>query len=249
MHSGGGGFLCYDTCMDIVCLLRGGENHELRYALRSWEENVEFDNLWIVGSKPEWLVNVNWIPGNPYSRSIRNVWHNVKLSCMDGNNVPPQFLMMNDDFFVLEPLPDPLPAWYRGLLQNHFNSLKEPNHAWGQSLNNTQEFLNNPDSLSYELHVPFLVDKARMSDAQAQVENDPRWSRWQDAPPQWRTIQNNVHPPYARRIQRKDVKVLKTRKAPKHLVGLDLLSTDDNTFPAVRGLISARFPKKSRFEL
>lgn len=67
-----------------------------------------------------------------------------------------EFYMFNDDFFVMEPV-EGTPYYHRGTLADHIAS--RPYSDWyTNSLKATRDFLGK-DALSYELHVPFLVDR------------------------------------------------------------------------------------------
>ena len=94
--------------MDIVYILGSGsvwENNELRYSLRSVAKNIsDVGKIFIVGEFPEWLQNVTHIPcPDTYKTKWRNAYTKVLLAC-ENPNLSDDFLLMNDDFFVLKPI-------------------------------------------------------------------------------------------------------------------------------------------------
>lgn len=167
----------------------GDDNTELRYALRSLENMGEIDEVWIVGDKPSWLTGVRFIEGNLWGTKPRNVYNNILTLCQEAD-VPDEFVMMNDDFFIMEPhavVPE-----YRCSLAEHLATLNRLQRGswWERSLLHTQEFLaaaGCESPLSYELHRPFAVNKARMAET---LERAAGFRP--DNPPQWRTLYGNL---------------------------------------------------------
>lgn len=94
--------------MDIVYILGSGstwENNEIRFSLRSVEKNVkDLGNVFVVGEKPEWLQNVVHIPcTDSFGIKWRNAYKKIGLVC-ENPALASEFLLMNDDFFILKPI-------------------------------------------------------------------------------------------------------------------------------------------------
>jgi hypothetical protein len=86
--------------MDIVYpLKRTGFNRELRYSLRSLR-NLPHRHVFIAGDAPSWVRNVIHLPvpqrGTKYQNSRANI-----LTAARDPRVSRDFILMNDDFYVL----------------------------------------------------------------------------------------------------------------------------------------------------
>ena len=179
---------------DIVYPVRPGDkNDELRFSLRCLEANYpNHGQVWIVGSKPSWLINVQFIKGNEGKTEAANVYHNI-LKAVVNTDVSTQLVLMNDDFFITQPV-DEIPVLYRGTLKAHLklNSVaRAPNNRWAQSLRTTQLMLQTLGFLtpiSYELHVPMPVDRELMAETLGRFTHITP-----DIPPQWRSLYGNIN--------------------------------------------------------
>jgi len=218
--------------MDLVYICRPGENEELRYSLRSLI-NLPHDRVWIVGDQPKWVRNVQLVKGNHRRNPHQNVYHNVLVACRE-DRIPDQFVLMNDDFFITEPIKE-VPVWYRSKLISHIESIQFRHDWWRRSLDATHRILGD-NALSYELHVPFPVDKAKMR------ETLERWEGTQTAnPPQWRTLYGNEWKIGG--IQQPDCKAYVAGEIhrPFH-------STYDLSFPHYVDALREMFPDPSPYE-
>lgn len=205
--------------MDIVYPVRPGDsNPELRYSLRCLEANYPHNQVWIVGHQPNWLININYIPGGnshnplPGGTNPANVYHNILTAC-EHADTPDEFIVFNDDFFVTEPIIE-IPIYYRGTLDDHIHMdsvRKTPNSWWAKSLQLTRTCLQTwaavtdyPDPiLSYELHLPIRVNKNRMADTLRRFAKHAPTNN----PPQWRSLYGNLH--QIGGTQRSDVKMMR----------------------------------------
>lgn len=224
--------------MDIVCPVRpGDDNPELRMAIRSWEANLTYDQIWIVGDQPSWLTGVNFIPGN-HAGYHANVYNNIRLAC-EHPDVSDDLVLMNDDFFVTE-LVDRIDPLYRCLLTDHLNIPRVRRGGWWKtSLETTLVCLQAhgiAEPISYELHVPFPINKALMAETLTQFQHVTP-----DNPPQWRSLYGNLH--HIRGRQHHDVKAYHAGalNAPYH-------STEGRSFPAYQDQLATMFPNPSRYE-
>lgn len=93
--------------MDLVYILGSGSlsnNEEIRYSIRSAEQNIlDLRNIYIIGEDPKFLKDIIHVPAHDSSiYKYINAYHKIKLAC----SIPElsdEFLLMNDDFFILEP--------------------------------------------------------------------------------------------------------------------------------------------------
>lgn len=225
--------------MDIVCPCRPGDvNEELRLAIRSWQTNLTFDRIWIVGHKPCWLNDeIGYIPGNPTDSGHHNVYANMLIASQHPD-VSDTYLALNDDIFVTEPATPQV--FYRGTLNDHLEIPRVKRGGWWKdSLETTRVCLQAhgiAEPLSYELHVPLPVNKTQMAQTLElfQYVTPPN-------PPQWRTLYgslNNIDG-----TQREDVKAYHggAVNRPYH-------STEPRSFSAFKDELQKMFPTPSRYE-
>lgn len=159
---------------DIVYLIRPGENNEeFRHSLRSLEKNFpNHGTIWIVGYCPLWInkENVRVI----YKTQVRQKWvntdNNLKVACRHPD-ISDDFILMNDDFFIMQPI-DEIPRLNRGsiseVIKQHEGKSNSEAYAW--SMRHTTVLLQKmgiKDPLSYELHVPMIINKEKYLEAVA----------------------------------------------------------------------------------
>ena len=94
--------------MDLLYILGSGtvwDNNEIRFSLRSAEKNIkDLEKVFIVGEKPDWLQNIEHLPlADLYKIKWRNAYAKVSRACMSPF-LSADFLLMNDDFFILKPI-------------------------------------------------------------------------------------------------------------------------------------------------
>lgn len=174
----------------LIPVRPGDDNNELRFSLRSIEANLEHTEVWVVGYQPNWLTNVEYIPGNNRQAKVANIYHNLLTACQHPD-VPDDLIVTNDDFYITKPVTPAI--HYRSTLQEHIDlpKVQRTRGWWWQSLTTTQvclQALGYTDPLSYELHIPLPIHK------QAMAETLDRFKMIQPAnPPQWRTIYGVVN--------------------------------------------------------
>jgi hypothetical protein len=94
--------------MDLLYILGTGsvwENNEIRYSLRSVEKNVlDLGKVFVVGECPDWLTNIEHIScPDAYNIKWRNGYTKILKGC-ECPDLSEDFLLMNDDFFILKPI-------------------------------------------------------------------------------------------------------------------------------------------------
>lgn len=144
---------------DVLYILGRGSKHddlELRLSLRCLEKNSKnIDKVFIVGNCPEWVQNVVHIPAEDTYQREQNHFQKVFRAIEGG--ISDNFLLMNDDFFMLKSFDvRKYPYYVRGYLERYENPSR-----YQIMLNNTLKYLknmgiNNP--LAYNVHCPIIYN-------------------------------------------------------------------------------------------
>lgn len=233
--------------MDIVYTLRNHyDGEELRYSLRSLK-NIPHDRVFFVGGCPRWAKNVIHIPTEQNGTKYKNTTGNLLTACND-NRISANFILMNDDFFILEPIKSPTRELnlYMGTVQSYIDKLKK-RHPTGSAyitgMEQTKEFLKGlgvSDPLSYELHIPFVVNKKKflkMFDLPG-VKDISCFHK--------RTVYGNLYLKGSKDTP--DVKIFfNSGFVPKKLG--KFLSCDDMGFYTLHNFLLNKFPQKSVYEV
>jgi hypothetical protein len=226
--------------MDLVYICRAGENEELRYSIRSAEKNLKFNNLWVVGAAPSWYTgNLIEVPqiGQKYAVARKNL-----KTIVSSNRIDNDFVLMNDDFFVMKPM-DKVEPWHGGKLATklNFRRQKAPNSAYTNLLYETYNVLKRSriaEPLDYELHTPLPMTREGLGDVLSYGGL-------------WRSLYSNFNQVGGE--EHLDVKIYSS-DTPIANMDLDVenspyLSTDDGSFPKLRDtLLSQSFSEPSSFE-
>ncbi|WNI20282.1 hypothetical protein [Actinacidiphila sp. ITFR-21] len=151
---------------DLVIPVReGAASEELRYALRSVAAHLPHGRVWLVGHRPPWAVNVEHLPTRQTGTKYQNTTAAVRAAC-EHPGVSEQFVLSNDDFFLMHPQPDGMPVLHRGPVRNvEAYYAARASGLYLRGMRDTARLLvslGHPDPMSYELHVPMTVDKAGM---------------------------------------------------------------------------------------
>ncbi len=159
--------------MDVVYICKPGEvNHELRHSLRSLR-NLPHRLVWLVGYKPRWACNIEYLPTVQRGHKHANTWHNWAAAAQHPE-ISDKFILFNDDFYVTRPT-DRLPALHRGPLDamiEWYGQRRATTHRWrAVSTRALLRRLGHADLFSYELHTPLVVDKALLASALAWLEH------------------------------------------------------------------------------
>lgn len=103
--------------MDVLYYIGSGSSHnndELRLSLRSLDKYcVDVDRVWVVGNKPAFLRNVEYLWVEDSGEFWQNAFNKTKAAIEAG--ISDEFLLMNDDFFMLAPFEaKEYPYYHRG---------------------------------------------------------------------------------------------------------------------------------------
>lgn len=225
--------------MDVVYVV-GEHTDELRYSMRTLR-NVEHDRVWVVGSLPDWAVNVGLIPGEDRWEKSRNIAEKMRLAASHPEVSDP-FIYFNDDFFAMRPAD--IPNRHRGVadaprppgMLTGRLSLRE-SKAW--TLWHLRDTWGVDPVISYDLvHTPMIVAKAGMVDAIDRARKIKLFA------PQVRSLYGNLC-----EVGGEEGPNAKRGKASDTIDGRVWVSTNANSWPGKTGAeIRARFPNPSPYE-
>lgn len=150
---------------DVVYIVKASEsNEELRHSLRSVAENLPHRRIWLVGYRPRWIdpTDVGYVPTMQRGPKHANTWANW-IAAARHPEISDEFVLFNDDFFVMEPLAD-VPVLHRGPLAemiDWYRVKRLTSHT--QRASYTRQMLqrggHSGTPMSYELHVPMVVNR------------------------------------------------------------------------------------------
>ena len=228
--------------MDIVYFVKNSyENEELRYSLRSVEINLPHRNVWIYGTLPCGIMvdRVARIAQTGHTKwdRVRSMYDKLYINDALSDN----FIIMNDDFFVMEPINE-IKTHHGGTLQERIEVIEKAFNgptSYTMRLRRTNEHLKalGLPTKNYELHIPFMVNKNKFLE---------QLKTYHDIGGASRSFYGNTYKIGGTKI--KDVKVYDLDDKFNH--NTTFLSTSDDSFAngAVGEYIRSKFPKKSHFE-
>lgn len=230
--------------MDVVYPIKAYDsNSELRYSLRSLE-NLPHDRVFVAGYKPEWMADeVIHIPvdqsgyENKYVKTARNLEAVANHPDLSDN-----FILMNDDFFIMQPQ-QVAPVHHAGPLNDTINwrYKQYPQSPYTNGLIKVfhrLEALGVSEPLSYELHVPMVINKYSFLEALEIAKDLDGFGK--------RTIYGNLNK--IRGTQLEDPKFTNPNKNWEE--DIQFVSTDEGSFRyhKIGRWIREKFPEKSKYE-
>lgn len=226
--------------LDIVYILKENlDTDELRYSLRSVEQNFPHRKVWFVSGQPEGFKPDGRIE---HKQTGYNKWEQIKSSMwrvLECDEITEDFYLFNDDFFIMKPVKK-FVNMCDGTLIRRIEELVtdcKGYNSYAKTLLKANEELKTLGcpTMNYDLHIPMLINKQMA-----------RTSIGQCASPQMRSIYGNMNRiPY---VIHPDVKVYGLDVVPEDP---DFLSTNDDTFEKgkIGQFIRETFDKPSRFEV
>ena len=220
---------------DVVYILkRDVKPNELRYSLRSIEENMPHGKVWFYCGKPEGIEPDEYVQ-HDQTGSVK--WERARSSLIKAcrnDKISKKFWLLNDDFYVMQPMTSDKPL-HRGLLRDHILNIEKRHGGnmtgYTRQLRNCEQQLRDAGltTLDYALHVPILIDRKKMLEA---IE-------------MFRSLYGN----YAS-IGGEFSKDYKLAASDAEIdLGAPFLSTSDKAFGGpVREYIETRFPNPCRYE-
>ena len=239
--------ISFASDMDIVYPLRNCNIcEELVYSLRSLE-NLPHDKIFFVGGFPNNIRrdNITYIPRAQTSTKWENSTENIKTACLD-SRVSDNFVLMNDDFFILKPLQNVEKELCFNLgtveeVYRKYHNRGMSQTAYVKGMEETKQFLKDlgiSEPICFELHIPMIFNKQKFLDI-FKLPNIDKISVLH-----WRTVYGNLYQKSS--VQREDVKVLIkdvfTESKDK------FLSSGDATWGKVKPFLKSLFPNKSVHE-
>lgn len=230
--------------MDIVYLVKNCyDNEELTYSLRSLA-NLPHDKVFMVGGCPKNIdkSKIIHIPVIQTGDRYKNTENGLKCACKD-NRLSEDFILMNDDFFILKPIKDVFEELNlcRGSIKSVLEKIPQGTPYWS-SMNQADIFLKDlgySEPLSYELHIPMVINKTKflgmfLLNYIGSISSG-----------QQRSLYGNMFLRDSKVVG--DVKVYRDKFVP---LGSDkFLSTEDTSWPRVKTYVEKLFPNKSEFEI
>lgn len=227
--------------MDVVYICRAGDNEELRYSIRSVVENLPHDNLWVVGQKPDWYTG-KFVDVKPLSSKYATARNNLKKLALS-KEISEDFILMNDDFYVLNKL-NTLPVFNGGTLKEKLDQYEylTKQTSYTRSIETTMYWVEkylNIEAIDYELHVPMAMTRTGLLKSLR-------------CPGFWRSAYGNMFNVGGTRIE--DVKVYSSEsvlysKSFNIKNKTDFISSDDISFNLLyESIFKDKFPNKSQYE-
>lgn len=215
--------------MDVLYYIGSGSRHnnmELRYSLRSLEKHCkDVDKVWIVGNKPAFLRNVEyiWIED-------KYKWHTnacLKTKAAIDAGISQEFLLMNDDFFMTADFEAKnYPYFHKGDMTD------AKDNEYKKVIANTKQYLESIGKpiKHYGVHCPMRIN----------AENYKSLEKYYFEPMSIRCLYGNL---FAEGRQTKDCKGKDFKKSPtKCFSSLEWMGTD-----FVKEL-NKMYPNPSRWE-
>lgn len=226
---------------DIVYILKDDiATEELRYSLRSIEQNFPHRFVWFVGGQPEGLKPDRLLRHTQFGT---NKWLKIKSSMLEvvkQEELSDEFFLFNDDFFVTKPFEKEFVNFTDRTLSDRIEDFRRENphlNRYAKTLVQTEEELKAQgyEALNFEVHLPMLFEKNKVEAALRSCLS-----------PQMRSVYGNITG--CKVIDRRDVKVYSLTDIPR---GMDFVSTNDVTFTYgnVGQYIRDLFEEPSRFEV
>lgn len=224
---------------DIVYILKDAEGtDELRYSLRSIEQNFPHRLVWFVAGCPK---------GYKPDRFLKHVqigatkWERIRYSMLEVIKQPElsdEFYLFNDDFYVMKPFEGEFINYVDRTLADRVNDFRLENnmnrYAYTLLTAHTELTSQGYSAMNFDVHMPMLFEKAKIEEAITKCSS-----------PQMRSIYGNVTG--CEYIQHRDVKVHSTDDVP---TDAGFLSTSNKSF--IYGQIGAylrrTFDKRSKYE-
>ena len=233
---------------DIVYFLKDSPtNEELKYSLRSVEQNFQYNKVWFYGGcpnnlKPDCYVYVNQLELSKWQR-VRNMLYRA---CKN-DNITENFWLFNDDFFILKPKKETMPVQYNKTLEDRIEKIEKRNdnqpNEYTQRLRHLVKTLKkaNKPTKDYAVHKPMLINRKKMIEVLDKFPDEPMS----------RALYGNYYELGG--VSKHDMKIqlLKYDKISEVMQQWDFLSTSDESFKngTVGKYLRDKFKIKSRFEL
>lgn len=143
--------------MDVLYYIGNGSmrhNIELRFSLRSLEKfGKNIDRVFIIGNKPEFIKNVEYYWVEDKNEWWKNAFIKTKTAIEKG--ITEDFLLMNDDFFMLADFDaETYPFYHRGEIPD------DNGRDYQKVIANTKRILQSENATTkhYGVHCPIRIN-------------------------------------------------------------------------------------------
>lgn len=229
--------------LDLVYVCRSGENEELRYSLRSIEENLPGHNVVVIGHKPAWYSG-DFIPVKDIGNKFFNI-SNCLITACNTPSISSNFVFMNDDFFLLKPLKR-IPRLHGGLLSDKIEAYRaltgNTNQYTGLLSKTSNKLLSMgiTDAIDYDIHVPMQFNKKKLLSVISHGHLP-------------RSIYGNIFNVGGKSmhdVKRYNPKSRLSKRSPSlEDESLVFISSDDQSFETIKNhILMDMFPKPSKYE-
>lgn len=232
---------------DVVYFLKEGPNNEeLRYSLRSVDQNWPYRSVWFYGGCPVGITPDHYEPQVQNSptkwQNVRNMMREVCLN----DEITEDFWLFNDDFFILQPMDESITAFYDGTLTSKVDEIKSKYHGEGSEWSNNLELLKaklkkaKKPELNYAVHAPMLFNRKKLLKVLDKYLDEPMvralYGNW------WRVPAEPLKDPKYSDADGRNIS--------DQIYRLKIISTSDDSFRGgyVGRWLRDRFQTKSRFE-
>lgn len=233
--------------LDVVYILGTGSrwrNNEIRYSIRSVEMNLLCaGRIFVIGECPDFLSGVIHIP---YPDKHKNKQDNARekyLVAANDERISDDFILMNDDFFVLEPV-ESVPNYTLGTMEEMIRRHPTKGGYYYQSMIDTKKVIESfgiHDPLSFEVHAPIVFNKEKLKTVIMMVGAEKAYS--------FRSCYGNIYAEENERVM--DFKAAGLVEFIHQITrNSDYLSISDSLVAEreFRDWIRRTFPKPSRYE-
>ena len=226
---------------DVVYILkRELDTDELKYSLRSVEENFPIRKVWFVGGQPKGFQNVVRLQHEQIGNCKWELIRSSMWKAVNAEDLTEEFFLFNDDFFVMKPVDtDSFINFVDGTLSRRIDELHADHgmNPYCRTLFKLEQELRtmHEPTMNFDVHLPMLLNKEQV-----------KATLYKCSSPQMRSAIGNLNRlPF---VIHPDVKVYDLESVP---VDETYLSTNDDTFSKgkVGKYIRETFATKSRFEV
>lgn len=145
---------------DIVYYFQGEDSEELKYSIRSVEENLSFNRIFLIGDKPKWFketkrsiyIESKNLNLQAYGLGSVPILHLRKL--LKSGKMPEKFLLFNDDFFIMKNVEN-WKDYYRD--EKDYEQKALHNHVYHKKT--VRSWIYTEERKAYNLHIPIEIEK------------------------------------------------------------------------------------------
>lgn len=159
--------------LDCVIVHKQKRSDEVLWAIKSIQKNLTHRNIYVIGDPVE-IDGVINVPHEPQAWASLSKYHDVISKYFQACNIKElsdDFISINDDTYCMT---DWQPLNYnRGSLREHYSQRGLIYDSYSKSLMRTERYLQQRElpTLSFELHTPFLYNKAKLKELILSINN------------------------------------------------------------------------------